>query len=132
MRGHCFGVGAETSAFKGWRLDVGGEVDVIGVDVVGPEDLRNLIRGTVQEVDSDGDDVGICEDWWRAAGEGVDLVPAGEVRGEDSEHGGAGDAVGASDDYGVFGVVEEVEGGEAVEDAFGVDGLRHDGVVGVR
>ena len=50
-------------------------------------------------------------------------MPAGGGGGEEGEHGGAGDAVCACDDYGL-GWGGGGVGGEAVEDAGGVNGER--------
>ena len=119
MGGHCGGVGPEGGVGEGWGLDVGGEVDVVGVgDVVRFEDLGDFRGGAGEEVDGDGDDVWVFWVLGWAAGEGVDFVPAGWVFGEDFQHGGARDSIGAGDDDGVLFVVMVGEGWEAVEDAF--------------
>ena len=88
LGGHCGGVGPEGGVGEGWGLDVGGEVDVVGVgDVVGFEDLGDFRGGAGEEVDGDGDDVGVVWVLGWAAGEGVDFVPARWVFGEDFQHG---------------------------------------------
>jgi hypothetical protein len=58
----------------------------------------------------------------QAAREGEDIRPALRIRGQDFEHGLPGDAICAADD-GAVGARVGGEGGEAVVDALGVDGL---------
>lgn len=118
LRRHRVGVGPEAGARERWGLHVGGEVDVVGVDVVILEDLRDLLGGAVEKVDGEGDDVLVVWVLGRTARERVDLVPTGRVLGEDFQHCCAGDAICAGDDDGVSLVVVVGEGWEAVEDAF--------------